>query len=155
MKAIIYLFLLTLSSSICAQTGIIAAKSHHASSEDYISEEDHFGQVYIPPKQTVDTVIYLGPGVIVEIGTRYDLFPDVRTRFVDTIHRSSIHKNTLPELKREYPTYTVFVGFETQTTNSHFDGMKRNGFSGILICGLLLLLCSNIFLKMTHSKQNS
>ncbi len=155
MKASIYLFLLTLSSSIYAQTGVIAAKSHHASPEDYISEEDHFGQVYIPPKQAVDTVIYLGPGLIVEIGTQYDLFKDVHTRFADTIHRSSILKNSLPELKWEYPTSTVFIGFEEQATkNAHFDGMKRNGFSGILICILLLLLCSNFFLKLTHSKQN-
>lgn len=156
MKVHIWFLLLALTSSASAQTGIIAAKSHHLPPHLLQREDDHFGEVYIPLRRVVDTVVYLEPGCIIEIGTASSLFEHGLVQFRDTIRDSAIRKDILPEAKEGYVESTVFIGFEPRKTDAaepYFDGMKRNGFGGTLFLILTAILCIRLFLKSNHQKS--
>jgi hypothetical protein len=107
---LILIFTLLISSSIVAQTNVIAAKSH-ASNCNISQQPDNFGE-FIPPR-TIESVQYLKGDCIVEIyasewaeqGKEYDTIcnhPFLQANQID-----------VKRLKEMYPKNTEFLGFES------------------------------------------
>ncbi|MFT5777169.1 MAG: hypothetical protein ACI837_000100 [Crocinitomicaceae bacterium] len=106
MKPLLTLLIVLLSLNSSAQTDIIAARSHGASSLMTLDESDNFG---LPSKQ-LDSIIYIGKCCIVQVSSHFD------THFYhDTIcdHPLFIENNfSEKKLKKLYSSSVVFVGFK-------------------------------------------
>lgn len=126
MKLLFSLFLFSSFSAI-SQTDIIAARSH-SNTELSSSEVDNYGL----PSRSIDSIIYIGNGCIVERAFMY-----VNDTLCD--HPLFVENNfDLKKLKKLYPSNVVFVGF-TKSEKRELD--KQNSMSWFAaIIGLSYLL---------------
>lgn len=101
MKTLFVAITLMLSGFCMTQTNVIAAKSHQADSDAYLSESDNFG---LPGDwDVIDTVKFIETGCIVEIG-RYGR--------IDTLRSEAYTQQPSDEFLAKYDNTTVFIGFK-------------------------------------------
>lgn len=151
------------SNNLSAQTNIISLKSHAGDLAQIQDENDNFGGIYEPPLlNPVQTVKFIRNGVIVEyresqFQSEYPITnnKNVTTQQIDTLRSPYYTKNLTPEFKRNYPSTTVFVGFNREhsdTAKPYFDSIHKNGIS---LLALFMLASIGIGTLLFRSTQKT
>ncbi len=137
-KQTLFALLFITAGSTTAQTDIIAARSH--SSSEFSTENDNYGL----PSRSIDSIIYIGNGCIIEDANWHgrDTFCD-HPVFVENDY-------DLKKLKELYPSYVVFVGF-SKSEKKRLD--KQNSMPWFIALIGLSYLIYLIFPKLQSRKN--
>ena len=146
MKHFIIAITALISSNLIAQTDVISNKSHSGTGQNINLERDNFGM----PSITVDSIIYLSKNCIIEVSS-YHGYDQLRDTVCD--HPYFIeHGYNLDEIKKMYPSNTVFYGFKESKETIKVNHRRHTNSINWLI-GVVILM-STIYMVYPKFKSN-